>query len=296
MTEEWRKAIRHRNKLWRIFTRKRTDENYEQYKRQRNRCTSLRLKAIREYFRRKSSESENPREFWSAYRPFLNSKTKQANDIILKEDNIVISDKKKIADLFNNYFVQIADCAAQVREVDYGQDYEKHPSIFAIHEHNTKGYFKFQHTNQALVEKLLRDINVHKSCGHDMISSRLLKESAAVIAGPIANIINSSVDLCKYPASWKRGQVTPLFKKDDELNKANYRPVTVLPALNNVYERILAAQLNDFYCSILSDFISSYRKFHSCETSLFRMTEEWRSMRDDGQLVWDSVDGFVKGL
>ena len=54
------------------------------------------------------------------------------------------------------------------------------------------------------------------------------------------------------------GQVTPLFKKEDELNKANYRPVTVLPALNNVYERILAAQLKDFYCSILSDFISSY--------------------------------------
>ena len=132
---------------------------------------------------------------------------------------------------------------------------------------------------------MLRDINVHKSCGHDMISSRLLKESAAVIAGPIANIINSSVDLCKYPASWKRGQVTPLFKKDDELNKANYRPVTVLPALNNVYERILAAQLDDFYCSILSDFISSYRRFHSCETSLLRMTEEWRSIGDDGQLV-----------
>ena len=248
MTEEWRKAIRHRNKLWRIFRRERTDENYEQYKCQRNKCTSLRRKAIREHVRRKSLESENPREFWSAYRPFLNSKTKQANDIILKEDNMVINDKKEIADLFNNYFVQIADCAAQVNEVDYGQDYEKHPSILAIHERNTKGYFKFQHTNQALVEKLLRDINVRKSCGHDMMSPRLLKESAAVIAGPIANIINSSVDLCKYPSSWKMGQVTPLFKKDDELNKANYRPVTVLPALNNVYERILAAQLNDFYC------------------------------------------------
>ena len=93
------------------------------------------------------------------------------------------------------------------------RDYERHPSILAIHGRNTKGYFKFQHTNQALVEKLLRDINVRKSCGHEMISPRILKESAAVIVGPIANIINSSVDLCKYPASWKMGQVTPLFKK-----------------------------------------------------------------------------------
>ena len=79
-----------------------------------------------------------------------------------------------------NYFVQIADYAAQVREVDYGQDYEKHPSILAFYERNSKGYFKFQHTNQVLVEKLLRDINVRKSCGHDMISSRLLKESVGL--------------------------------------------------------------------------------------------------------------------
>ena len=111
MNEEWRKAIRHRNRLWRIFTRHRTDENYEKYKCQRNKCTSLRRKAIRNYFRRKSSQPDNPRDFWSAYRPFLNSKAKQANDIFLKENDAVISDKKEIADLFNNYFAQIADCA-----------------------------------------------------------------------------------------------------------------------------------------------------------------------------------------
>ena len=117
-----------------------------------------------------------------------------------------------------------------------------------------------------------------KSGGHDMISP-------TVIARPIANIINSSISQSRYPASWKMGQVTPLFKKDHELSKANYRPVTVLPTMNNIYERILVLQLNDFYGSILSDFISSYRKLHSCEMSLLRMTEEWRSMRDDGQLV-----------
>ena len=105
---------------------------------------------------------------------------------------------KEIADLFSNYFVQIADCAAQVSQAEYKQDYANHPSILAIHEHNSQSYFKFQPTNQVLVEKLLLDINVQKSCGHDMISPRLLKESAAVIARPIANIINSSVNQCRY--------------------------------------------------------------------------------------------------
>ena len=80
------------------------------------------------------------------------------------------------------------------------------------------------------------------------------------------------------------GQVTPLFKEDDKSNKANYRPVTVLPVLN-IYERLLAAQLGEFYSAILSDFISSYRKFYSCETALLRLTEDWRCMRDRGELV-----------
>ena len=53
MTEQWRKAIRHRNKLWRLFMRNRTDASYDQYKIQRNICTSLRRKAIKEHFVKK---------------------------------------------------------------------------------------------------------------------------------------------------------------------------------------------------------------------------------------------------
>ena len=66
-----------------------------------------------------------------------------------------------------------------------------------------------------------------------MLSPRLVKESASVIAKPITNILNTSIEQGCYPNAWKMGQVTPLFKKDDESNKANYRPVTVLPVLNN---------------------------------------------------------------
>jgi len=105
MTEDWRKAIRHCNKLWKLFMRDCTDCNYELYKRQRNKCTSLRWKAIKEHFKKKSeSERENLREFWDTYRPFLNSKTKQANDIVLKENEVPITNKKQIVELMINHF------------------------------------------------------------------------------------------------------------------------------------------------------------------------------------------------
>ena len=76
---------------------------------------------------KKSSEPENPKEFWNAYRPFLHGKTKQANDIINKENNVVINDKREIAEFFNAHFIQIADSVPLMKETDYGQHFENHP-------------------------------------------------------------------------------------------------------------------------------------------------------------------------
>lgn len=245
MTEEWRKEIRHRNKLWKKFRRDRTNRNYDQYKIQRNKCTSLRRKAIKEYFLKKSTEPENPRELWNAYRPFLHSKSKQANDIVLKDNGVVISEKGEIAELFNENFLKVADDVGLISERDYGKDFEDHPSIKAIHRHNRESgmpfCFEFHHTNEGEAKNLLSAINVTKSCGYDMLSPKLIKESADKIATPIANILNASINHNCYPSAWKKGQLTPLFKKDDEFSKANYRPVTVL---NNIYERLLAAQMD----------------------------------------------------
>ena len=49
--------------------------------------------------------------------------------------------------------------------------------------------------------------------------------------------------------------VTPLYKKDDEFSKISYRPVTVRPALNNIFDRLLSGQMEEFYNGLLSDFI-----------------------------------------
>ena len=199
--------------------------------------------------------------------PFFMVKQGRQMTSFSQKNNAVISDKREIAELFNAHFIQIADCVPLMKETDYGQRFENHPSIIAIHEKNkateTPLCLNFEHIKQSQVERALLDINIRKSCGHDMLSPRLVKESASVIAKPITNILNTSIERGCYPNAWKMGQATPLFKKDDESNKANYRPVTVFPVLNNIHVRLLAAQLGEFYSAILSDLISSHRKFYS---------------------------------
>ena len=61
MMEQWRRVIRDRNKLWK-FTRNRMDAKYEACKTQRNTCTSLRRKAIKQHFAKKTADTEDPRD------------------------------------------------------------------------------------------------------------------------------------------------------------------------------------------------------------------------------------------
>ena len=101
----------------------------------------------------------------------------------------------------------------KIRVEDYCDDYANHLSIKAIQEprgSSAPACFSFHRASETQVELLLKEINVRKSPGHDMIPPKLIKEAAAVIARPMTSIINCCIEHCCYPASWKMGMVTPL--------------------------------------------------------------------------------------
>ncbi len=66
--------------------------------------------------------------------------------------------------------------------------------------------------------------------------------------------------------------------------KANYRPLTILPVLNNVFERLIALQMEEFYNEILSDYTYAYRKQFGCETALLKLVD-WKCSCDNKELV-----------
>jgi hypothetical protein len=86
----------------------------------------------------------------------LHTKSKQANDIVLKDNGVVISEKGEIAELFNENFLKVADDVGLISEIDYGKDFEDHTSIKAIHQHNRESgmpfCFEFHHTNEGEVK------------------------------------------------------------------------------------------------------------------------------------------------
>ena len=109
-----------------------------------------------------------------------------------------------------------------IREEDYGEDYANHPSIKAIHEHrgsSAPACFSFRRASETQVELLLKEINVRKSPGHDMIPPKLIREAAAVIARPMTSIINCwfSHDVTKMQT--KKLSILPRFYFHDALEQ-----------------------------------------------------------------------------
>ena len=194
--------------------------------------------------------------------------------------------------MFNDYFINIANYIKMPASNEYGQDFVNHPSVVAIKQRRSLLWshmtsFSFSPCNSIVVEQILRDLKTNKSLGYDNITPKLLKFSAKFISHPLSIIFNTAIAQCKYRLVWKKGQITPLPKgTEDDMDRTLFRPVTVLPALNNVFERVLAAQLTPYFQDgILGDFLRAYRKHHSCHTALLHLVEDWKQSRDRGELV-----------
>ena len=79
----------------------------------------------------------------------------------------------------------------------------------------------------------------------------------------------------------KYADVTPIYKKDDKTDKTNYRPISILPNLSKIYERLMYNQISPYFDSVFSKFQSGFWSFQ-CTHCLLTMVEKWRKILDEG--------------
>ena len=94
------------------------------------------------------------------------------------------------------------------------------------------------HATFDAIHRTLLALNVHKACGPDGLSARILHECADEFAVPLTKICALSFRQGKFPTNWKRANVVPVFKKEDRKDPANYRPVSLLSICSKIVERV----------------------------------------------------------
>ena len=76
------------------------------------------------------------------------------------------------------------------------------------------------------------------------IPAKILKDSLIVYTNELTTIISNCLKDGLFPNELKLADVSPVFKKDDDLNKENYRPVSILSHMSKVFERIFYKQID----------------------------------------------------
>ena len=128
-------------------------------------------------------------------------------------------------------------------------------------------------------------MNVKKSSSSKVIPATILKQSVHIYLPFLTNCINHSFVANKFPDELKLSEVIPLYKKLDPLKKENYRPVSLLPYVSKVFERILYKQIMSYVTNLFSDYIAGFRKSHGSQHCLVKMLENWKSALDKSESV-----------
>ena len=92
-------------------------ENINAYKKQRNNRVSLRRQCIKQHLAKITEKGmTTDKEFWNFIKPFLTNKGFSKNDdITLKSKKEIITDEKKLADLFNNHYIHIVEITSGIK-------------------------------------------------------------------------------------------------------------------------------------------------------------------------------------
>ena len=83
--------------------------------------------------------------------------------------------------------------------------------------------------------------------------------------------VNYTLKHGKFPNSLKNASITPVHKKGDPKDKVNYRPVSVLPLLPKIFERVIYNQLGECMNSFLNKLLCGFKKAHSTQHALFKL-------------------------
>ena len=109
----------------------------------------------------------------------------------------------------------------------------------------------------------------------------MLKNSAMVTAVTLQQFFNQELTTGEFPSNLNSSDVPPVFKKKNPLSKENYRPVSVLPIISKVFEKLMQNQINLHVKSFLSPYLGGYKKGFGSQHALFSLKERWRKSLDN---------------
>ena len=266
MNNQISKAIMTKTRLRNRFLKNRSNGSRDPFRKRRNLCVGLLRKSKKDYFSKLNEKQITDNKlFWKTVKQFLSNKVQSSERInVTDENNSLVTDCGKIAKELNSFFSSVVKnlnilsyegCDSLSDNIFHPtlkaiKNWRNHPSILTItsgHENTQKFSFYFVPKEHVLEEIQMLDSS--KAIQERDIPVKLIKENSNLFAEIICKYFNESLEKSQFPNCLKLANVTPA-----RTSKNNYGPVSILPILAKLIERLIRKQLSEFFESILSKF------------------------------------------
>ena len=177
---------------------------------------------------------------WETLDNVLHRKTSKSSPDAIQINDKLSTDKTEMADSFNTYFSTI--CATS--EIDNPNNVPSHDVYLNS---PTEAEFNFEQIDNMMVLHYINKLKPSHSCGHDNISSNVLKIIAMEVSPCLTLIINQVLSTGQFPKNLKTAKVIPIHKTGDKSLMKNYRPISILPVVSKIIENVMHTQLTDYF-------------------------------------------------
>ena len=266
-----KEAMRVRDELQVAFKSDKNNAIKElQYRTEKKRVSKALSDSKNKYFKQEFQKTKgNIRGTWNVI-----------HRIIPKNKNISISlpyseaDIRKRAEDFNKYFAKVGENTFKKSQENMVDGSEFSENFNQIHCNPEK--FRPQPVDMATLVFTIKSLKSTNAKGSDGIAYRFLIDSLPVLLSYILIIVNTSIVTGKYPDLWKHPHIAPIFKSGDTDSVSNYRPISLLPIISKILEKIVANQLIAYLedNNLLSENQHGFRPHLSTETALLTITNQ----------------------
>jgi hypothetical protein len=239
------------------------------YQEKRNDLTSLIISSKRDHYQQKINDSSQSQ---SALFKCLNELLKKKKSTNLPDHTCSLKLSNRISEYF---YDKVQAIRSELEALQTAECLIPVPEECKLEQHQL--LFKFEPATVDEVKKIIL-ASPTKSCMLDPIPASLLKDCIDVLAPVITHVINLSLTSSTVPKCFKVAAVTPLLKKCDLDPNClkNFRPVSNLPFLSKVLEKVVSKRLvsHKEKHGLQDKMQSAYRRFHSTETALVRIQND----------------------
>ena len=273
MNKTLSKAVMTRSCIRNRYLRNPSVTNKNEYKRYRNLCVGFSERKRGDFTRILTRiklliiEYSGKLSNLFSLRSILNKK------ITLVENNDIVSNDAYVAEIMNLFFsfavqdLEIDGYAENLFSSNVNSDpiskiivkFKDHPSILKIKERIiVKETFRLPTINEKVISAEINFLNKSKPTSFNNIPIKLLMDTCDISSSYITTIYNNSITNSCYPSPLKWADITPVHKKDDRSLKSNYRPISTLPSVSKIFERIIHDQIVIFVEQYLSPYLGCY--------------------------------------